>query len=375
MHIVQIAPAIGPGSGVAGVAWNLEREFAARGHTVERFTLANARFGPSTRPPSRFLVVRALNLLGRTMWFSTVGAVRARRFIAARPGAVSLCHNAVLFGDVYVNHGVLGAAMRARGNALWRMLRNPTHVFTHLRDLIRYRSRIHRAVVVLSDDEQKTLRRTYGLIRPPVHVIAHGVDSATFRPPSPAERQRARAALHLDGDDRVALFIGHEFERKGLDVAIRALTWATTVLLLVAGGNQRTLGDARTLADRLGVADRVLFVGVRTDTLPLLWAADMFVLPSAYESFGLVITEALSAGVPVISTRVGCAPSLIVDGSSGYLVERDPQQFADRMERIAADDEGSHRDAARASAMPHDWGRTAERYLALLARLSREDAR
>lgn len=371
MHIIQIAPVIGPGSGVAGVAWNLEREFLARGHTVERFTASLARRRPRRRQ-SRLVLVRAVGLLREAVWFSTIGAVRARRFARERPGALTICHNGPLFGDVYVNHGVVGAAMRARGHAVLRMLRNPVHAFTFLRDRFRYRSRIHRAVVALTEQEIETLRSVYGTVRAPVHVIPHGVDLDRFRPPTPVERAQSRAAFRLTTEDRVALFVGHEFARKGATTAIAALVEATTVMLLLAGGDQRTISDAKAESERLGVADRVLFLGRRTDVASLLWASDMFVLPSAYESSGLVITEALAAGVPVISTAVGCAPDVIVDGHNGFIVAKDPRMFADRMERIAAEAEGAWSNAARESVRGHGWDRTAGRYLELLHALSEE---
>ena len=63
-------------------------------------------------------------LFRRMVWFTTVGTLRARRFLLERPDAVSICHNNAMVGDVYVNHGVVGAAMRARGNSMWRMVRN-----------------------------------------------------------------------------------------------------------------------------------------------------------------------------------------------------------------------------------------------------------
>lgn len=373
MHIIQIAPVIGPGAGVAGVAWNLEREFLARGHTVDRFTMSDARRGPRQRQ-SRYLPVRALNLLLEAIAFSTVGAVRARRFTRERPGAIAICHNGALFGDVYVNHGIIGAAMKARGRALWRMLRNPVHVFTHLRDLIRYRSRIHRVIVALTEEEVGALRRVYGAVRPPVRVIPHGVDLEYYRPPTPGERRSAREEFRLTDEDRVALFIGHEFGRKGAEVAIEALTLATTVMLLIVGGNQKTIADAQALAERLGVADRVLFLGRRFDIVSLLWASDMLVLPSAYESSALVITEALASGLPVIATPVGCARDVIVDGRNGFVVEREPRAFAERMERIAAAGEGAWSSAARDSMRDHGWDRTADRYLELLQLLTRADA-
>lgn len=372
-HIVQIAPFIGRGSGVAGVAWNLQTEFEARGHRVESFTVATAQRRPP-RPWPRHPFFRALALFRRMVWFTTVGTMRAKRFLAERPDAVSICHNNVMTGDVYVNHGVVGAAMRARGNGLWRMVRNPTHIFTYVRDSIRYRGGIHRAVVALSASEAQTLRRVYGRVRSRIVVIPNGVDLDTFHLPSPQERASARAAFHLDEDARVVLFVGHEFSRKGLDHAIEALVHAPTVMLLVVGGNAQAIDSARSRATELGVAERVLFVGTRAD-LPLLFAAaDIFALPSAYEANALVVLEALASGLPVVCTRVGYAPEIVVDGENGFLVERDPRQIGARFEEIAADEPGEWGPRARRSVEHLGWRRVAERYLALVDEILTERA-
>jgi UDP-glucose:(heptosyl)LPS alpha-1,3-glucosyltransferase len=335
------------------------------GHTVESFTVASAQRRPTRRWP-RHPFFRALALFRRMVWFTTVGTVRAKQFLADRPDAVSICHNNVMTGDIYVNHGVVGAAMRARGNGLWRMVRNPTHIFTFTRDAIRYRAGIHRAVVVLSASEAATLRRVYGKIRSRIVVIPNGVDLTTFHPPSDPERQKARAAFHLDDDARVVLFVGHEFARKGLDVTIDALVHAPSVILLVVGGNAQAIQASRSRATELAVAERVLFVGTRTD-LPLFFAAaDMFALPSAYEANALVVLEALAAGLPVVCTRVGYAPEIVVDGENGYLVERDARQIGARFEQLAAEDLGQWRPRARRSVEHLSWARTAQRYLALV---------
>lgn len=376
MHIVQIAPTIGPGFGVAGVAWNLEREFRELGHTVESFTFATASaMGRPWRARSpRTRIGWALFLTRRALWFSTVGTRRAKRFLAERPDAVTICHNVVMTGDVYVNHGVVGESMRRRGNGLWRMLRNPAHVISYVRDLIRYRSGIHRAVVALSDTEPDALRRTYGRIRPRIEVIPNGVDPERFRPPTDAERQAARAALNLDDEHRVAIFVGYEFERKGLAHAIAALSEATTVLLLAVGGYGRSVDDARAQAERLGVADRVLFTGPRRDLFELYAAADMFVFPSSYESHGLVILEALASGLPVICTAVGVAPEVIVDGENGFITSQNPREIARRMEELAAAEIGSRQEPCRESAMKHAWRGSALAYVALLEELQASTA-
>lgn len=373
MHIVQIVPFIGPGSGVAGVAWNLDREFRAMGHTVESFTYATAGYR-SRRPWPKRRLLRVFALFRRTVWFTTVGTMRARRFLRERPDAVSICHNNAMAGDVYVNHGVVGAAMRARGNGVWRMVRNPTHPFTFVRDLIRYRSGIHRSVVALSPSDADTLRRVYGRVRPPITVISNGVDLEEYRPPTADERREAREVFHLDQDDRVVLFIGHEFARKGLDFAIDALAQAPTVMLLVVGGNAEAIEQARNRATNGGVAERVLFVGTRRD-LPLFFAAsDAFILPSAYEANALVVLEALASGLPVIATRVGYAPEIIENGVNGFLVSQDAREIGDRMEQLAASDHGAFAMRARSSVEPYGWRATARRYVELLERLRQPDA-
>ncbi|MBM7502732.1 glycosyltransferase family 4 protein [Agromyces aurantiacus] len=366
-RIVQIVPFIGPGTGVAGVAWNLEKELQALGATVERFTFDDARRHRMRRWPKNTVLAR-IRGGWRMVWFSTVGTRRAKRFLAERPDAVVICHNNVMAGDVYVNHGVLLASMRARGRSRWGIYRNPIHVFIYLRDRIRYRGRTHRAVVALSEQDAADLRTTYGPVRPRVVVIPNGVDLDRFRPPTPEERQAARADLKLGTEERVAVFVGHEFSRKGLSYAIRGLEHAPSVLLMIIGGNDLIIAEAFEEAKQHGVGDRVLFLGPRSNLGRFLAAADMFVFPSAYEANALVILEALASGLPVIATPVGFAPEIIVDGENGFLVERDPRAVGERMEQLASLEVAEldeWRRRARESMVPFGWPSIAQRYLEL----------
>ncbi|UWF77897.1 MULTISPECIES: glycosyltransferase family 4 protein [Microbacterium] len=364
MHIVQIVSRIGPGTGIGGVAWNLEREFLAQGHTVERFSAVDA-LGPARRARTRFR--HLLRTAWREVLLTVVGTKRARRFLADRPDAVALSHNAVIAGAVYVDHGIPLAAVLARGSGVLRVLRNPTLWFGWLRDSIRFRLPTHRAIVVPSQQESSTLRRVYGRVRPEIRVIPNGVDLDAFRPPDGDERARARAALGLEQHHRVALFIGHELRWKGVPLLIDALGRAPDVLLLVVGGDGTTIAMMRSRAERQGVAERVHFAGPTPHVLPLYHAADMFVLPSGYESFSLVIAEALACGLPVIATAVGCAPDLISEGVSGYIVTRDPAEIADRMQRVAGTQVDAWRTACRESVTSLAWPVVAARYLDLLA--------
>ncbi|GAA3635329.1 hypothetical protein GCM10022200_18300 [Microbacterium awajiense] len=369
MRIVQIAPTIAPGRGVPGVAWELAHAFRAAGHDVESFTYASV---PRMHFDARTPVGRRVAQVWRSVRFSTRGTTLAREFLAARPDAVSLCHNTAVVGDVFIDHGLVSEAMRAHGDSRWRRWGNPHRWFIHIRERRRLRGPTHRAVVTPTVAEAETLKRAYGPIGAPVEVIPHGVDLERFHPPTDTERADARAALHLDTDDRVALFIGHDLERKGIHVLIDALVDAPTVLLLVIGGSRRQIVRARSRAMNLKVDARVLFLGPQPDVVPYLWAADMFVFPSAYESSGLVVAEALACGIPVIATPVGIAPDIVTDGVSGYLAPRDPRVFADRMEQIAEAEPGSWASAARASVANLSWERTAAAYIGLMERIAYE---
>jgi UDP-glucose:(heptosyl)LPS alpha-1,3-glucosyltransferase len=290
---------------------------------------------------------------------------------------VSICHNDALAGDVYVNHGIVQAAMRARGHYWFRMARNPLHLFTTLRDRRRYtRPGTHRMVVNLVDDEDRLLREVYPGLAIPTVVIGNGVDVQRFRPPSDDERTRARADLGLGPTDRCVLFIGNEFGRKGLPALIEAVGGLDeNVRLFVVGGTREMISaqSADPAAVRLG--KRITFAGAHADPRPWLAAADVLASPSAYESYGLVVLEALACGVPVVATPTGCVPDVVTDGVNGAVVEATSPAVETGLRCVLAIDRAAASMAARRSAVEHSWSAVAERYLALLERLADEPAR
>jgi UDP-glucose:(heptosyl)LPS alpha-1,3-glucosyltransferase len=363
--VVQIAPEIGPGSGVAAVAHHLEAELARLGVPTARITLTDA-YGSWLPQPGPGLSGKAA-LAMRVVWFSTVGSVVARNRLRQLPDAVAICHNDALAGEVYVNHGIVLAAMRARGHAALRMARNPLHLFTWGRDTVRFGTRTHRVVVNLTVEEDDLLRATYPKVAPATAVIGNGVDTRRLRPPSDAERAAAREQYGFGPDDVVVLFVGHEFDRKGLPVLVDAVAQAPhQVRLLVVGGTQDLVDGAKDHARTAGCDDRVHFAGRLADPTSAFHAADVFALPSAYESFGLVVLEALAVGLPVVVTGVGIVPEVVQDAVNGFVVEADAQQIRDRVVELAGMPRDRLRSAARATAEEHGWDRVARRYLTLL---------
>lgn len=368
MRIVQVVPVVQVGSGVEAVAHHLEQEWQALGITTEQFTLKEA--GGSWLPEPGPGVRGKLTLVARVVWFSTVGSLIAHQRWHRRPDdTIVICHNDVLFGDVYVNHGILRVAMQARGHSLLRMLRNPLHVFTWLRDAIRYASRGHRTIVNLTRAEDELLAKTYPRIAPPTVVIGNGVDITRYQPFTGSKR-KLRTELGLPVDAKLGVFVGHEYARKGLPQAIEALQrLPDEVHLVVVGGTSDMIADTTNHIDVLGLSGRVHFTGRQNDPRPWMRASDWLVFPSLYESYGLVVLEALAMGLPVIATATGAVPDVVVDGSNGQIVSATPESIAKGTEAVLAADPVVLSRAARRTAEQHSWAEVAQQYLRLFEKI------
>ena len=205
-----------------------------------------------------------------------------------------------------------------------------------------------------------------------------GVDAEKFRPLDPFE---CRERLGVNGSCRL-LYVGRLERLKGVDILLRAVASIEDmecVELTVVGGAENSPERARlhALAGDLGIADRVEFIpSVDQSLLPVYYgAADICVLPSYYESFGLAALEAAACGKPVVASRVGGLPSIVQDGETGYLVRwRCPGPFVERLELLLAN-EHLRREmgaAGRRHAEKLSWSVTSERLLDIYEMLAAE---
>ncbi|WP_441188945.1 glycosyltransferase family 4 protein [Ornithinimicrobium panacihumi] len=283
---------------------------------------------------------------------------------------MSICHNDALAGDVYVNHGVLTSAMRARGYFAWRMVRNPLHLFTTARDIYRYRAGTHRVVVNLSEADQATVVHRYRLTPARAWVIPNGVHLDRFVPPTEAERKAARAAHGIPSKARVAAFVGHEFERKGLPLLLEAASELADHHVIVVGGTSQQVDAQRALLTS-DLAARVHWFGRVPDPRLALAAADVLVLPSAYEANPLVVLEALATGLQVVSTPVGSNPQTLVDPMVCRIVDRKSGAVRAGLEELAAVPlpRAEIAERARELAARSSWPLVAARYLELFSDL------
>ncbi len=228
-----------------------------------------------------------------------------------------------------------------------------------------------------SPAEADQLVDLYGADPARVEIVPPGVDHAFF---SPGDPRGARAALGL-GDHPVLLFVGRVQPLKGLDVAVEALAAIDdpSAVLVAVGGPSGARGDhemqrVQDIAARRGVLDRVRFVEPQPHHLLSTYyrAADLTIVPSRSESFGLVALESAACGTPVVAASVGGLRTLVIDGVTGYLVEgRDPAEYARHANRILADPDlaAGLAASAAADARRYTWSTTAGRLRRLYADL------
>ncbi|HEY2992740.1 MAG TPA: glycosyltransferase [Methylomirabilota bacterium] len=195
--------------------------------------------------------------------------------------------------------------------------------------------------------ERAHLVSQYGADPARIAVIPCGVDTELF---APGDRRAARAELGLGEDPRL-LYVGRQSPIKGLETLLDAMArlraGGTPARLSIVGGDADEPLDGHEAAlrerlARLGLGDAVTFVGAQPqDRLPAWYnAADVTVLPSYYESFGMVALEAMACGSPVVASRVGGLQTTVRDRVTGLLVpDHDPAALADALGRLLDDDD------------------------------------
>ena len=195
------------------------------------------------------------------------------------------------------------------------------------------------AIVVSTPHEREALVRLYGAPVDSIHVAAAGVDSDLFRPMSKSEARR-----QLDIAERnVILYVGRIEPLKGLELLINAVALLDDMgdtRLIIVGGKPTEDAEVqrlRALAESLGIGESTTFTGTvdQRDLRKYYSAADVFVLPSYYESFGLAALEAMACGTPVVVSRVGGLSSFVEEGRTGYLIPwRCAEPFSERIRTL-----------------------------------------
>jgi len=339
----------------AGLVGELER----RGHAVDLLTTAR-------QEPVPGVTVRPLPVLPGPRMARLLSFGLAARW-ATRGHAYDIVqsHERTLRTDIYragegTHRGYLEAM--ARSNRLTSYHRLIIYLERQIFTL-----RTAKAIVAISARGKAEIERLYGTPPERVILIYNGVDLARFTPDKRARHRTAiRAELGVDAADWCVLFVGSGFERKGLGPLMEGLASMSDrhARLIVAGKGNQVPYAAQ--AARLGLGDRVAFVGPRPDVDRLYAAADLVALPARYEPFGNVHLEALASGVPVLSSAQAGGAELIRNGVNGWVVaEVGGPSVAEGLERLRSADATALTLQARASAEPYTHAAQAERFEAL----------
>jgi D-inositol-3-phosphate glycosyltransferase len=242
-------------------------------------------------------------------------------------------------------------------------------------------------IVAATPRDREQMVHLYGADEGQITIIPPGVDVDLFRPIPKAE---ARRAVGMDPDKELILFVGRIEPLKGIDTLIEAVAIAFrhrddlrgNVSLAIIGGDvsddfshmSAEMQRLHTLRAELGVEDFVTFLGKQDQSsLPLYYsAAEAVVVPSHYESFGMVAVEALACGTPVIASDVGGLSYIVEDGITGFLVpDQQPAVLADRLEFLLQVEPLRRAFSRRAvaAAQKYAWSHIADSILHLYAQL------
>ena len=209
-------------------------------------------------------------------------------------------------------------------------------------------------LTAVSDFLKRETVRDFSVPESRIEVVPNFVDTRIYRP---GLEPCHRATLAPDGE-KIVMHISNFRPVKRVEDVVeifaRVLRQVSSRLVLVGDGPD--LPRARLKVEELGIRDRVVFLGEYTPVQELLSCSDLFLLPSRSESFGLAALEAMACGSPVVASRVGGLPEVIVDGETGHLCEvGDIDEMAAASTRVLSDDK--HRkelsDAGRALAVKH----------------------
>jgi D-inositol-3-phosphate glycosyltransferase len=188
-------------------------------------------------------------------------------------------------------------------------------------------------ILVPTEREKQNIIKYYGALPNKIGITPCGVNLELFQP---VDRIAAREKLGVS-DKKILLFVGRIDPLKGLDQLLRALTYLKSfkgLRLVIIGGDEYSRTELEKLiklSDELEIQDSVTFLGmVKHDQLPYYYsAADVCIVPSYYESFGLVALEALACGTPIVATDVGDLRNIIRQDETGHVVaDNDPEKLA-----------------------------------------------
>ncbi|HEX7311869.1 MAG TPA: glycosyltransferase family 4 protein [Gaiellaceae bacterium] len=373
LHVVLVAHDVHDGGGMERACAELIR----RAPSDISFTVVSRTLGDDLRERVSWRRVPTPNrpfLLKYTVFF-LLASLRLLRTRGLRHSVGAIVPNRVDVAAVHFCHA--GYVARTRrlappGATPLRALNTAvTRIVSKLAERWCYRPGRVRALAAVSAGVAQELEAHFPNI--PIVVTPNGVDVVRF----PSVEDGRHSSAQTAGKPLIALFVGGDWDRKGLGPAIEGLAEARRLsdrrleLWVVGRGDERRF---RRLAEHNGVSRNVRFFGFRGGVEQFYDAADVLVLPTLYEADPLVVHEAAAAGLAIVVTRVNGVEELVGDDEAGFIVDRNAHAIGAALARLAVDEPLRLRQAAvaRAKARAMSWERSTFGVVNLYRRLDEQ---
>ncbi len=230
----------------------------------------------------------------------------------------------------------------------------------------------YKKITAVSSSTKNELMQYYNVPEEDIIVVPNGVDANAFRPDM-QKKEEMRKKYSVPEGVPLLVFCGHEFRRKGLSQAILALAHAKGDfrLLAIGGGDA---GPCLRLAKACGISGKIIFAGFVQSAEEHFSAGDAFVFPTAYEPFGMAILEALSSGMPVVTSQTAGAAELMAHGKEGFLLKDpfDAKELAGYLDTLLSDPSLRKKmgESARKTALNYTWEKISRKMIGVLEGIS-----
>ncbi len=191
-----------------------------------------------------------------------------------------------------------------------------------------------RLIVANSKMVKEQIMKHYAVPDERITIIYNGVDLERFTPENKnSSRDTLRKSLGISRDSKILLFVGSGFERKGLKTLIDSISLlkkGDLKVMVIGKGNARRY---KTLAEKHGISEKIIFLKPQKKIEKFYAAADIFILPTLYDPFSNATLEAMASGLPVITTKNNGVAELIENGHEGFVTDNifDPQELTDKI--------------------------------------------
>lgn len=363
-HVIQLVRELVPGNGVSNVCSELSLELAKRGISNEYITIKD--FGihnGSLLEKNKYK--KRLKLIRDVIVFATCASLKAWKLKKkieksnASHSCLVLCHNDALYGDAYIAHGLHSRYTKDNPKII---LKNPFHLYMAFADYFRYSLGLH-SLYLFWNTTDADYCKTNNKLRKDTIIIPQGIPSQrsasnVCKNSLSREYIIENAQLSITSKSPIQWvfsFCGHEFERKGLQIIIDAMSMLnqTEIIACLAVAGE---GSPSSVVHSANVP--IYFCGKIANAQQLFREADALVIASSFETGPLVVLESLAVGTPVLSTAVGFCNDIIKNGHNGYIIERTTESIYTAMRLLieSKDTRIAMRENSIASVSNLTWG-------------------